>query len=105
MENFNKSVISKYINYSNIAELATIYLPDTDNDGEFDLCMSESACELVHLMGSDLEVDDVYYDTYPTKVVEEILDYSYPDTGLKYLQEAIVGYFEDVYKKAVDFNN
>jgi len=105
MEYLNNSVISKYISKDEIAELATIYLPDSENDGEFDLCMSESAYELVAQIGSDLDVDDVYYNTYPTREVEEILDFCYPDTGLEYLQEAIVGYFEDVYEKAVDYSS
>ena len=105
MENFNKSVVSEYISKDEIVELATIYLPDSENDGEFDLCMSESAYDLVAQMDSDLDVDDVFYDSYPTKEVEEILDAKYPDTGLEFLQEAIVLYFEDVYEKAVDFSS
>ena len=104
MENFNKSVISEYMSKDEIAELATIYLPDSENDGEFDLCMSESAYELVAQMDCDLDVDDVYYDTYPTKEVEDIIDAKYPNTGLEFLQEAIVLYFEDVYEKAVDYS-
>ena len=67
--------------------------------------MSESAYDLVAQMDSDLDVDDVFYDSYPTKEVEEILDAKYPDTGLEFLQEAIVLYFEDVYEKAVDFSS
>ncbi len=105
MENFNKSVISEYISKDAIVELSTIYLPDSENDGEFDLYMSESAYELVAQMGSDLDVDDVYYDSYPTKEVEEIIDGKYPNTGLEFLQEAIVNYFEDVYEKAVDYSS
>ena len=105
MENFNKSVISEYMSKDEIAELATIYLPDSENDGEFDLCMSESAYELVAQMDCDLDVDDIYYDTYPTKEVEDIIDAKYPNTGLEFLQEAIVLYFEDVYEKAVDFSS
>ena len=85
--------------------MSTIYLPDSENDGEFDLCMSESAYELVAQMDCDLDVDDVYYDTYPTKEVEDIIDAKYPDTGLEFLQEAIVLYFEDVYEKAVDYSS
>lgn len=105
MKRFNESVISKYITQDEIAELATIYLPDTDNDGEFDTCMSGTAYDLVEQMDLDLDVDDVYYDTYPTKLVEEFLDEQYPNTGLEYLQEAIVDYFEDVYEKAVDYSS
>ena len=102
MEKVNKSVISEYISSEEIKELATMYLPDSENDGEFDLCMSEVASDLVDELESDLEVDDVFYDSYPTKEVDYYLNKNYPNTGLEFLQEAIVDYFEDVYEKAVD---
>jgi len=104
MKRFNESVISEYISKDEIVELATIYLPDSENDGEFDSYMSETAYELVAQMECDLDVDDIFYDTYPTKLVEEFLDEQYPNTGLEYLQEAIVDYLEDVYQKAVDYS-
>ena len=81
-----------------IATYAETYLPDEQNDGEFDEFMHETVNDIAYDIVNDLrengidtdgvDMCDAFYDTYPTKEVEEFMAEG------KTLEEAIVAYLE-----------
>ena len=83
---------------SDIEEYASAYLPDEQNDGEFDEFMHEVVNDIAYDIVNDLrekgvETDgvdmcDAFYDTYPTKEVEEFMAENMT------LEQAIVAYLE-----------
>ena len=71
-----------------IAEYAGAYVPDCDNDGEFDEFMHEVVNDIAYDMDVEVDMCDAFYDTYPTKEVEEFMAEG------KTLEQAIVAYLE-----------
>tara|TARA_R100000329_G_C7506388_1_gene178286 strand:+ start:122 stop:457 length:336 start_codon:yes stop_codon:yes gene_type:complete len=81
-----------------VRELVEDYLPDAQNDGIFDEWMIELAQDVAYKMGAaNVDLCDAYYDTYPTKEVEEYM------TEGQTLKQAIVSYFEDKINYVNDF--
>tara|TARA_R100000008_G_scaffold81104_1_gene64080 strand:+ start:542 stop:880 length:339 start_codon:yes stop_codon:yes gene_type:complete len=71
-----------------IAEYASAYLPDEQNDGEFDEFMHEVVNDIAYDMDAEVDMCDAFYDTYPTKEVEEFMAENMT------LEQAIVAYLE-----------
>ena len=99
MKELNLETLKKYnFKAEDIAEYASAYLPDEQNDGEFDEFMHETVNDIAYDIVNDLrekgiETDgvdmcDAFYDTYPTKEVEELMAEG------KTLEQAIVAYLE-----------
>ena len=99
MKELNLETLKKYdFKAEDIAEYAGAYLPDEQNDGEFDEFMHETVNDIAYHIVNDLrekgiETDgvdmcDAFYDTYPTKEVEEFMAEG------KTVEQAIVAYLE-----------
>ena len=99
MEVLNLDVVKKYgFKNSDILAYAAAYLPDEVNDGEFDEFMAETVDDIAYDIVNDLrdkgidtdgvDMCDAFYDTYPTKEVEEFMAEG------KTLEEAIVAFLE-----------
>ena len=99
MDVLNLDVVKEFgFKNSDIEEYASAYLPDEQNDGEFDEFMHEVVNDIAYDIVNDLrekgvETDgvdmcDAFYDTYPTKEVEEFMAENMT------LEQAIVAYLE-----------
>ena len=100
MKELNLETLKKYdFKAEDIAEYAGAFKPDTENDGEFDEFMHEVVNDIAY--GMDVEVDmcDAFYDTYPTKEVEEFMAEG------KTLEQAIVAYLESKIEYINDYDN
>ena len=71
-----------------ITTYAEAFLPDTENDGGFDEFMHEVVNDIAYDMNAEVDMCDAFYDTYPTKEVEEFMAEG------KTLEQAIVAYLE-----------
>ena len=103
MKELNLEIVKEYgFKNSDITALAESYKPDCDNDGEFDEFMAETVNDIAYDIVNDLrdkgidtdgvDMCDAFYDTYPTKEVEEFMA-NHNGTG-KTLEGAIVAYLE-----------
>ena len=99
MKELNLETLKKYdFKAEDIATYAETYLPDEQNDCEFDEFMHETVNDIAYDIVNDLrengidtdgvDMCDAFYDTYPTKEVEEFMAEG------KTLEEAIVAYLE-----------
>ena len=89
MKELNLETLKKYdFKAEDIAEYAEAFLPDTENDGEFDEFMHEVVNDIAYDMDVEVDMCDAFYDTYPTKEVEEFMAEG------KTLEQAIVAYLE-----------
>ena len=99
MKELNLETLKKYdFKAEDIATYAETYLPDEQNDGEFDEFMHETVNDIAYDIVNDLrengidtdgvDMCDAFYDTYPTKEVEEFVA-----EGMT-LKQAIVAYLE-----------
>ena len=99
MDVLNLDVVKEFgFKNSDIEEYASAYLPDEQNDGEFDEFMHETVNDIAYHIVNDLrdkgvdtdgvDMCDAFYDTYPTKEVEEFLAENMT------LEQAIVAYLE-----------
>ena len=89
MKELNLETLKKYdFKAEDIAEYAEAFLPDTENDGEFDEFMHEVVQDIAYDMDVEVDMCDAFYDTYPTKEVEEFMAEG------KTLEQAIVAYLE-----------
>ena len=89
MKELNLETLKKYdFKAEDIAEYAGAFLPDTENDGEFDEFMHEVVQDIAYDMDVEVDMCDAFYDTYPTKEVEEFMAEG------KTLEQAIVAYLE-----------
>ena len=99
MNVLNLDVVKEFgFKNSDIEEYASAYLPDEQNDGEFDEFMHEVVNDIAYDIVNDLrengidtdgiDMCDAFYDTYPTKEVEEFMAEG------KTLEQAIVAYLE-----------
>ena len=89
MKELNLETLKKYdFKAEDIAEYAGAFLPDTENDGEFDEFMHEVVQDIAYHMDVEVDMCDAFYDTYPTKEVEEFMAEG------KTLEQAIVAYLE-----------
>ena len=93
MRELNLETLKEYnFTAEDIAEYAGAYVPDCDNDGEFDEFMHEVVQDIAYDMDVEVDMCDAFYDTYPTKEIEELMA-NHNGTG-KTLEEAIVAYLE-----------
>ena len=108
MKELNLETLKKYdFKAEDIAEYAGAYLPDEQNDGEFDEFMHETVNDIAYdivnaLRDKGIDTDgvdmcDAFYDTYPTKEVEEFMAEG------KTLEQAIVAYLESKIEYIKDF--
>ena len=82
MKELNLEIVKEYgFKNSDITALAESYKPDCDNDGEFDEFMTEVAQDIAYDMDVEIDLCDAFYDTYPTKEVEEYMA-NHNGTGL-----------------------
>ena len=99
MDVLNLDVVKEFgFKNSDIEEYASAYLPDEQNDGEFDEFMHEVVNDIAYDIVNDLrdkgvdtdgiDMCDAFYDTYPTKEVEEFMAENMT------LEQAIVAYLE-----------
>ena len=99
MDVLNLDVVKEFgFKNSDIEEYASAYLPDEQNDGEFDEFMHEVVNDIAYdivnaLRDKGIDTDgvdmcDAFYDTYPTKEVEEFMAENMT------LKQAIVAYLE-----------
>ena len=89
MKELNLETLKEYdFTAEDIAEYAGAFLPDTENDGEFDEFMHEVVNDIAYDMDVEVDMCDAFYDTYPTKEVEEFMAEG------KTLEQAIVAYLE-----------
>ena len=99
MNVLNLDVVKEFgFKNSDIEEYASAYLPDEQNDGEFDEFMHETVNDIAYdivnaLRDKGIDTDgvdmcDAFYDTYPTKEVEEFMAENMT------LEQAIVAYLE-----------
>ena len=99
MKELNLETLKEYdFTAEDIAEYAGAYLPDEQNDGEFDEFMHEVVNDIAYdivnaLRDKGIDTDgvdmcDAFYDTYPTKEVEEFMAENMT------LEQAIVAYLE-----------
>ena len=99
MDVLNLDVVKEFgFKNSDIEEYASAYLPDEQNDGEFDEFMHETVNDIAYDIVNDLrengidtdgiDMCDAFYDTYPTKEVEEFMAENMT------LEQAIVAYLE-----------
>ena len=99
MDVLNLDVVKEFgFKNSDIEEYASAYLPDEQNDGEFDEFMHEVVNDIAYdivnaLRDKGIDTDgvdmcDAFYDTYPTKEVEEFMAENMT------LEQAIVAYLE-----------
>ena len=84
-----------------ITTYAEAFLPDTENDGEFDEFMHEVVQDIAYDMDVEVDMCDAFYDTYPTKEIEELMA-NHNGTG-KTLEQAIVAYLESKIEYIKDF--
>ena len=108
MNVLNLDVVKEFgFKNSDIEEYASAYLPDEQNDGEFDEFMHETVNDIAYDIVNDLrengidtdgiDMCDAFYDTYPTKEVEEFMAEG------KTLEQAIVAYLESKIEYIKDF--
>ena len=98
MKELNLETLKKYdFTAEDIAEYAGAFLPDTENDGEFDEFMHEVVNDIAYDMDVEVDMCDAFYDTYPTKEVEEFMAEG------KTLEQAIVAYLESKIEYIKDF--
>ena len=99
MDVLNLDVVKEFgFKNSDIEEYASAYLPDEQNDGDFDEFMHEVVNDIAYdivnaLRDKGIDTDgvdmcDAFYDTYPTKEVEEFMAENMT------LEQAIVAYLE-----------
>ena len=89
MKELNLETLKEYdFTAEDIAEYAGAFLPDTENDGEFDEFMHEVVQDIAYDMDVEVDMCDAFYDTYPTKEVEEFMAENMT------LEQAIVAYLE-----------
>ena len=89
MKELNLETLKKYdFTIEDIVEFAEDFKPDTENDGEFDEFMHEVVNDIAYDMDVEVDMCDAFYDTYPTKEVEEFMAEG------KTLEQAIVAYLE-----------
>lgn len=89
MKELNLETLKKYdFTAEDIAEYAGAFLPDTENDGEFDEFMHEVVQDIAYDMDVEVDMCDAFYDTYPTKEIEEFMAEG------NTLEQAIVAYLE-----------
>jgi len=94
MEVLNLETVKEYgFKNSDITALAESYKPDCDNDGEFDEFMTETVQDIAYDMNVEIDLCDAFYDTYPTKEVEEYMA-NHNGTG-QTLKQAIVSFLEN----------
>ena len=94
MKELNLEIVKEYgFKNSDITALAESYLPDEQNDGGFDEFMTEVAQDIAYDMDVEIDLCDAFYDTYPTKEVEEYMA-NHNGTG-QTLEQAIVSFLED----------
>ena len=94
MKELNLEIVKEYgFKNSDITALAESYLPDEQNDGGFDEFMTEVAQDIAYDMDVEIDLCDAFYDTYPTKEVEEYMA-NHHGTG-QTLEQAIVSFLED----------
>ena len=100
MKELNLETLKKYdFTAEDIAEYAGAFLPDTENDGEFDEFMHEVVNDIAYDMDVEVDMCDAFYDTYPTKEVEEFMAEG------KTLEQAIVAYLESKIEYIKDYDN
>ena len=99
MDVLNLDVVKEFgFKNSDIEEYASAYLPDEQNDGEFDEFMHEVVNDIAYdivnalrdkgIDSDGIDMCDAFYDTYPTKEVEEFMAENMT------LEQAIVAYLE-----------
>ena len=99
MKELNLETLKEYnFTAEDIAEYAGAYVPDCDNDGEFDEFMHEVVNDIAYdivnalrdkgIDSDGIDMCDAFYDTYPTKEVEEFMAENMT------LEQAIVAYLE-----------
>ena len=99
MDVLNLDVVKEFgFKNSDIEEYASAYLPDEQNDGEFDEFMHEVVNDIAYdivnalrdkgIDSDGVDMCDAFYDTYPTKEVEEFMAENMT------LEQAIVAYLE-----------
>ena len=100
MKELNLETLKKYdFKAEDIAEYAGAFKPDTENDGEFDEFMHEVVNDIAYDMDVEVDMCDAFYDTYPTKEVEEFMAEG------KTLEQAIVAYLESKIEYINDYDN
>ena len=98
MKELNLETLKEYdFTAEDIAEYAGAFLPDTENDGEFDEFMHEVVNDIAYDMDAEVDMCDAFYDTYPTKEVEEFMAEG------NTLEQAIVAYLESKIEYIKDF--
>ena len=99
MDVLNLDVVKEFgFKNSDIEEYASAYLPDEQNDGEFDEFIHEVVNDIAYdivnalrdkgIDSDGVDMCDAFYDTYPTKEVEEFMAENMT------LEQAIVAYLE-----------
>ena len=89
MKELNLEIVKEFdFNAEDIVEFAGEFLPDTESDGEFDEFMHGVVDNIAADMDAEVDMCDAFYDTYPTKEVEEFMAED------KTLEQAIVAYLE-----------
>ena len=100
MKELNLETLKKYdFTAEDIAEYAGAFKPDTENDGEFDEFMHEVVNDIAYDMDVEVDMSDAFYDTYPTKEVEEFMAEG------NTLEQAIVAYLESKIEYINDYDN
>jgi len=94
MKELNLEIVKEFdFNAEDIVEFAGEFLPDTENDGEFDEFMHGVVDNIAADMDAEVDMCDAFYDTYPTKEVEEYMA-NHNGTG-QTLKQAIVSFLEN----------
>ena len=100
MKELNLETLKKYdFKAEDIAEYAGAFKPDTENDGDFDEFMHEVVNDIAYDMDVEVDMCDAFYDTYPTKEVEEFMAENMT------LEQAIVAYLESKIEYIKDYDN
>ena len=89
MKELNLEIVKEFdFNANDIVEFAEEFLHDTENHREVDEFMHGVVDNIAADMDAEVDMTDAFYDTYPTKEVEEFMAED------KTLEQAIVAYLE-----------